>query len=266
MLPTPYTTHVDGERTYVPAEDSFLFLDTLSSEPETHFLRNRFGLSSGRPTPLIVEVGTGSGIILAFITAHAQTLFGTSQILTVGTDVNRYACVDAQQTVRRTLKDTLTECSSTAAQPAKCWGEHLAIFNGDLTCPLRSGVVDLLLFNPPYVPSSNVPSVSLDRGTGGSDRDLDKDAHMLDLSYEGGLDGMEVTQRFLDQLPLVLNKERGAAYVLLCKQNRPEEVIQRLRDNNQWEVDVVARSGSFAGWEKLQIIRIAMKMHLPDKD
>ena len=42
MLPTPSTSHVNYNRIYEPAEDSFLLLDTLASPSETTFLRIRF--------------------------------------------------------------------------------------------------------------------------------------------------------------------------------------------------------------------------------
>ena len=65
---------------------------------------------------------------------------------------------------------------------------------------------------------------------------------------------METTGRLLDGLPRVLS-DRGCAYVLLCAQNRPEEVKERVRRGG-WEVETVGSSGMKAGWEKLQIIRI----------
>lgn len=205
---------------------------------------------------MIVEIGTGSGVILAFLTAHAHTLFGTTHLLTVGTDVNWFACKDSQQTVRRASNLAFT---SNAIQPpptAAYHAEFLGILNSDLASPLRPGTVDLLLFNPPYVPSSGVPCAPTEPHTPRDDEDPKRDSDLISVSYEGGLDGMEVTQRLLDQLGSILNKRTGVAYVLLCKQNRPDEVIGRLRGESCWSVDVVGRSGSFAGWEKLQIIRI----------
>jgi len=80
---------------------------------------------------------------------------------------------------------------------------------------------------------------------------------MLSLSYAGGTDGMEITNQLLEQLPEVLHVRRGVAYVLLCAQNRPDEVRQRVNKwVGTWSVETVGHSGNKGGWEKLQILRI----------
>jgi len=66
---------------------------------------------------------------------------------------------------------------------------------------------------------------------------------------------METTRRLLEALPVVLSA-RGVAYVLLCAQNRPEEVKGFVRSVLKLQVETVGRSGMKAGWEKLQVIRI----------
>ena len=67
---------------------------------------------------------------------------------------------------------------------------------------------------------------------------------------------METTNRLLTQIPDVLS-ERGIAYVLLCAQNKPEDVKARIRAwEGEWRVETVGESGKKGGWEKLQIVRI----------
>ncbi|KAI4231307.1 MAG: hypothetical protein LQ352_008409 [Teloschistes flavicans] len=272
MLPTPSTTHINPSLIYPPAEDSYLLLDTLSSASETHFLHSRFHPSKPSPTtqkfpnpspnhhtttaPLIAEIGTGSGIILAFLTAHAATLFGRSDILTLGLDINAEACKAARKTVVQACKDVRGVGDGYAGGE----GGFLGCVNGDLCCGLREGEVDMLVFNPPYVPTPSVPGLP-DPGTAGSrSEEYEEPAEpedLLSLSYAGGVDGMEVTNRLLAQLPAVLNPERGVAYVLLCKQNRPDEVVERVRGwGGEWRVNVVGRSGRFGGWEKLVVVRV----------
>src|SRR4051794_4126518 len=110
MLPTPSTSHISPS-VYDPAEDSFLLLDTLSSSEEAGFLHTRFATPSPASetppssAPLILEVGTGSGVVLAFLTAHALRIFGRDDVLTIGTDVNPFACRDAVVTVRQAVED-----------------------------------------------------------------------------------------------------------------------------------------------------------------
>jgi release factor glutamine methyltransferase len=87
---------------------------------------------------------------------------------------------------------------------------------------------------------------------------------LLELSYAGGLDGMEVTTRLLSQIPGMLSP-RGIAYVLFCRGNRPEEVKRGIaaweggrREGREWKwrAETVGSSGKTAGWEKLEIVRI----------
>ena len=259
MLPTPSTSHVNFDRIYEPAEDSYLLLDTLSSPAETLFLSTRFNKGIHNPPPIIVEIGTGSGIVLAFVATQAEAIFGRNDIVALGTDVNEYACRAAEQTVAQGCKDT-NKSKYTAALTSLS-----SIVCADLASPLRSGMADVMIFNPPYVPSDDAPGTrpvtdSAPTSTSHADHSpgsLLHDSYLLSLSYAGGFEGMEVTNRFLEELPSVLSQERGVAYVLLCQQNNPEEIMQRIRSwGNDWCSEIVGRSGKQAGWEKLVVLRI----------
>lgn len=270
MLPTPDTSHVSYSRVYEPAEDSFLLLDTLSSPSETAFLQQRFGAPSHDngdnhlapppppPPPLVVEVGTGSGVVVSFVHAHAQPIFGTRGVLTLGVDVNAFACAATAATAAR----------ATADNP-NTHGMFLGAVRGDLVAPLRPGSADVLIFNPPYVPTDDLPSQDHARltaqGAGEAGTDgctmsaaarFDRDSYLLSLSYAGGRDGMEITDRLIEALPGALSA-RGCAYLLLCAGNKPEDVKARIRGfGPTWRALTVGDSGKQAGWEKLQIIRI----------
>ncbi|KAK4451484.1 methyltransferase domain-containing protein [Podospora aff. communis PSN243] len=245
MLPTPDTSHVPYARVYEPAEDSFLLLDTLSAASEITFLASRFSSATEKATPpLVLEVGPGSGVVLAFLTAHAATIFGTTDILTLGVDINRFACAATRSTVSKAVE----ESASTA-------GSFLGAVQGDLVGPVRSGAVDVLVFNPPYVPTDELPAPPVGIAEK-SKTTFEEDSHLLALSYAGGRDGMETTDRLIAALPDTLSG-RGCAYLLLCAGNRPEDVKQRIREfGPQWGAETVGTSGKTAGWEKLQIVRI----------
>ncbi|KAA8570468.1 hypothetical protein EYC84_002746 [Monilinia fructicola] len=236
MLPTPDTSHVSFDRIYEPAEDSFLLLDTLSAPSEKEFLRQRFprdeqtSLSS---SPFVVEIGTGSGVVLSFVHAHAETIFGRADIFTAGVDVNRYACEATQETVRIAEEEQISQNLS--------HGSYLGNVVGNLGTCLKPGMVDVMIFNPPYVPSPDVPVPELS-GAGNEDGTLtyEGDSKLLALSYAGGVDGMEITDRLIDALPEVLNRERGCAYILLCAQNKPEDVKERIRGfGDEWKAETV---------------------------
>ena len=268
MLPTPSTSHVDLDRVYEPAEDSFLLLDTLSSAPEVGFLKQRFTSKvngTPSPPPLILEVGTGSGVVLAFITAHAKAIFGRADVLSLGADINRVACAATTKTVIRACEASANG-SGDLGRPSMS-ALLLASLNADLATSIRSGVVDMLVFNPPYVPTSMLPAApTLSHADEGPDErhsveiggsGFKNEPDLLSLSYGGGIDGMEVTDKLLNQLLRVLSPERGMAYILVCEQNKPEAVVQRIQGwGLEWSVDIVGHSGNTGGWEKLQIIRI----------
>lgn len=242
MLPTPDTSHVPYSRVYEPAEDSFLLLDTLSSPSESAFLTTRFATG---PSPLIVELGPGSGVVLAFLTAHSLPILGTRTPLALGIDVNRFACAATAATVSKAV----TASPGTSAS-------FLDVVQGDLASPLRTAMVDVLVFNPPYVPTEELPAPPgpASAGVVGGKTTYEEDSHLLALSYAGGRDGMEATERVLAGLPGTLAR-RGVAYVLLCAGNRPEEVKARMRGEG-WMAETVGTSGRTAGWEKLQVVRI----------
>lgn len=268
MLPTPDTSHVSFETIYEPSEDSYLFLDTLSSASESKWLSERFkkGTGASDPVPLIVEAGTGSGVVLAFVAAQSQEIFGRRDILTLGTDVNRNACIATQETVSTSL-ETQRERQGTTTTTEKAvisnlQTVHISSLTGDLCSALRPGSVDVLLFNPPYVPTEELPDLptatqndpaaaqSMSRSA-----KFENDSYFLSLTYAGGADGMETTNRLLDAIPGVLSS-RGVAYVLLCKQNRPDDVKARIHGWGDWNAETVGSSGMQAGWEKLVIVRI----------
>lgn len=249
MLPTPSVSHVAFDRVYEPAEDSYLLLDTLSSESEKAFLQQRFNLTSTNqsPSPLVVEIGTGSGVVLSFLNAHAEIILGRSDVLTLGVDVNRHACCATSQTVEVACKEQATKKLS--------YGHYLGNTLGDLTAPLRRGIVDILVFNPPYVPTPELPELPAD----GIDEKTtyEVDSHLLALSYAGGTDGMETTDRLLKTLPNILNRERGCAYILLCAQNKPDEVKAGIKKwEDEWKTETIGLTGKTGGWEKLQVIRV----------
>ena len=292
MLPTPSTSHVSFNNVYEPAEDSYLFLDTLSSTGEVSWLSKRFkapplspaSIGSGRdnnrtsPSPLVVEAGTGSGVVLAFVAANSRAIFGREDIIALGTDVNGDACRAAAQTVDEAVEQTRSttiggegDCGSQS--PSEVTGgskanetQFIASITADLCSPLRLGTVDVLLFNPPYVPTETLPHLPStdiqDMAATGisptiSTSKFERDSYLLSLSYAGGVDGMETTDRLLDRIPEILDPERGVAYVLLCAQNKPAEVIERIRGwGSGWSVESVGRSGVKAGWERLVIVRI----------
>lgn len=248
MLPTPSTSHVCFDRVYEPAEDSYLLLDTLSSTSESAFLSDQFPARSSTP-PLILEVGVGSGVVLAFVAANADSIFDRHDVLALGVDINSFAC----RAAAKTTQDAIAERENGRSV-------FLDVVNGDLASAVRPNSVDVFIFNPPYVPAE-LPDLSRHDQhntfpVGKDATTFEQDSYLLELSYAGGEDGMVVTNRMLEQIPDILS-ERGVAYVLLCAQNNPEVVKAGIRAwGTRWMAETVGSSGKKAGWEKLVIVRI----------
>ncbi|KAH0537864.1 hypothetical protein FGG08_005416, partial [Glutinoglossum americanum] len=192
MLPTPDTSHIPPS-VYPPSEDSYLLLDVLSSTHESAFLTARFPHTT-TPPPLLLEPGSGSGVLTAFLAAHARQLLGRPDVLALAADANPCACGATRATVER--------AGAAAA------GVFLGAVRADLAAAVRPRVVDVLVFNPPYVPTEGVPGFGPREGV--EEGGLEREARMLELACAGGADGMVVAGRMLEGLDGVLS-ERGVA-------------------------------------------------------
>ncbi|KAI3405213.2 MTQ2 [Candida oxycetoniae] len=217
MFSTPIVKDVDYDKVYEPSEDSFCFLDCFEDQKE--FLEERLGK---KVTPLLVEIGTGSGIITTFLLQNILP-----DAVYMATDVNPSACTSVLNTVR-------LNCPQRA-----CLVDSLRM---SLVSGVRRNLVDVLVFNPPYVPATEVPKYS-QKG--------DDDSNWLDLALLGGKDGMITTWQVLNDLEEILSS-RGVAYILFCARNKPENVAEEMRSRG-WRVDIVFKRK--AGWEVLSILR-----------
>jgi release factor glutamine methyltransferase len=214
MHATPDTSHIDIDRVYEPAEDSFLLLDAL--EQEESFLKSAF------KQPISLEIGSGSGIVTTFL-SHLLP-----NALYLASDIN------------------LNCCQTTLETNEKNGGaKYLDVLNCSLADGLRISP-DIILFNPPYVPSSEETDESLQTA-------LPTDANdssWLDYALDGGKDGMQVTDILLNQLHDIL-APNGVAYILFCARNHPDKVAHRMRSQFNWNVSrVIERK---AGWEVLSV-------------
>ncbi|KIK49527.1 hypothetical protein CY34DRAFT_7388 [Suillus luteus UH-Slu-Lm8-n1] len=216
MIPTPDLSHLtrhDLEQVYDPAEDTFLLLDALEQEAEA--LR--------KECPLIcLEVGSGSGCVSAFL----GKILGQSSSLYLCTDINKHA----------------TRCTLATGKKNK-------IPLDPVTCPLARPLlsrlhhaVDVLLFNPPYVPTDTDEASSAQ-----SSADIAG-------SWAGGADGMEITNRLLQDVECLLSP-RGRFYLVALKQNDVPSIRSKMLEDFGLTSQIVIERR--AGREFLLIIRFA---------
>ena len=208
-----HLTSKDYERVYEPSDDTFLLVDTLTAD-ESELRRHN-------PT-VCLEVGSGSGCVIT----HVGSLLPNA-ILLAG-DVNRDANVATAAT------GVANKCRIDALQM-------------DLLSAMRPGSVDVLVFNPPYVPTSedelSVAIASVD----------------ISASWAGGTRGRRVLDRLLPTLGRVLSPH-GIFYLLGVAENDPEEISSLLRQQGLYSKVIAQRR---AQNERLFVMRCTRESTSP---
>jgi release factor glutamine methyltransferase len=185
----------DYEHVYEPSDDTFLLLDSLTAEADL--------LRQLQPK-LCVEIGSGSGCVIT----HLASLLPEAMLL--AGDINRVA-----------VAATLATAAANKQQ------SHLDACQMDLLGALRPGSVDVLVFNPPYVPTS--------------DEELEEAERTTDISaaWAGGERGRRVLDRLLPLLGAALSPT-GVFYLLGVSENDPQEIARMLLEEQQLESHMVA--------------------------
>jgi len=213
----------DYEEVYEPSEDTYLVCDAI--EQDRKYLHEEL-----KPK-LVVEVGCGSGCVITFLAQLLQSCDATKTCQCIATDINPKALDVTTRTAK--ANDVTVECVQTL----------------DLVTGLEDRLhhkVDVLVFNPPYVPTPDEevwdPSkhtlFSLGEGEEAEKTrpklegtDLDS---LITASWAGGENGRIVIDRFLPLLPSLLSprglndddKNGGRCYLVLVEENKPGEIIQ----------------------------------------
>lgn len=140
--------------------------------------------------PLIcAEIGSGSGIN---ITALSKKL---TKSRCFAIDINSIAC-------------KVTKKVSNFNN-----GAVVDVVNMDLITCFKPKSIDLLFFNPPYVPT---PSEEI------------TDNKIIVKSWAGGIDGREIIDRVFQCLDSILT-ENGVFYLLIVKENNPQKISSDLK-------------------------------------
>jgi release factor glutamine methyltransferase len=113
----------------------------------------------------VLEIGTGAGIVAITVSRKCRTV--------VATDINPHAI----------------KCATHNIINNKTYNVELK--EGNLFEPVSGEKFDLILFNTPYLPTSD-------------DERVDDE---LEAAWDGGADGREVIDRFIDELTDYLNPE-----------------------------------------------------------
>jgi release factor glutamine methyltransferase len=169
---------------YEPCDDSFALVDALLAE--------KANLLEQRPC-LCVEVGCGSGYVI------------TSLALILGDAVNaQFIATDISRTAAQVTRETLS-----------AHGVQADVVVTDLVHGLEkrlAGSVDVLLFNPPYVPTP----------------EHEVGAAGITATWAGGESGRVVIDRMLTIVDKLLSK-KGWFYMITLTANNPSEICQIMK-------------------------------------
>ena len=167
---------------YEPSDDTFLLCDALLND-----LPHLLALA---PT-FCCEIGTGSGTVITYL--HQILKEHNYSAVYIATDLNPKACSIAAKTAK------MNEC-------------RVDSLRMNFTESMLDRQIDVLIFNPPYVPTPNEEIA----GSG------------IEIAWAGGEDGRVVIDRFIDQLDSMLSP-KGVLYMILVQDNKPAEVRRILR-------------------------------------
>ncbi|KAJ5072608.1 methyltransferase n6amt1 [Anaeramoeba ignava] len=193
---SPILNHInqkDFQFVYEPSEDSFLLCEGI--EKNINFIKEEI-----KPT-ICLEIGTGTG----FVTCFVNKLFEENKVscFYITTDINHKAAKIANET----FKLNCVEPKETIIT------DLIEGFESRL-----KNSIDLLLFNPPYVPTDPSEKIGIDP--------LDQNS-LLSSSWAGGKNGMEVTQIVLDKLDFLLSPN-GCCFIVALEENQPEIIAKNL--------------------------------------
>lgn len=182
--------------------------DLVYEPAEDSFLLADAALKEAKPGMHILEIGTGSGFVSAVLLANLK------DIRLVATEINPHAARCAKANAVEVIRTDL--------------------FRG-LKPRFSETRFDLILFNPPYLPTSKEEKVP----------------GWLNYAFDGGNSGRETLDRFLDKVRDYL-KPGGEILVLISSITGLEAVKEKM-EKLGFEVKVVARKK--VSFEELMVVR-----------
>jgi len=189
---------------------SLLLLDCLGHEFDSEQTDRVPNISKKNPS-VSLEIGCGTGVATIFL-ATLLAKKSTERVIHHLTDINDNAIRIAMKT------------ANINGLNVDCFDFH----HCDLATPLLDSLhekVDVLIFNPPYVPTSDDEVGS----TG------------IEASWAGGKNGRTVLDRALPQISMLLSRPYGVAFIITIDENNPEEIATIMLQRYQIQVTPVLR-------------------------
>jgi len=220
-----HLTSKDYYEVYEPSDDTYLLIDALLYEVQSGFIRTQDRTDTSSSNCVSVELGCGTGVptiyLASLLLEHKEPPppqqqgdnLASSSPLHVVTDINPAALRVAKQT-------------------AKVNGiERFEAVQCDLASsllPRFEGKVDVLLFNPPYVPTP----------------DEEVGSNGIEASWAGGKNGRIVVDRAIPQMAQLLRRPTGVGYLITVDDNIPEELAALFQEHDLSMVPLMRRKAS----------------------
>lgn len=183
---------------YEPCDDSFALVDALLAD-RTNLL--------GHSPKLCMEIGCGSGYVITSLALMLEQDHTGAHY--IATDINPHAV--------RVTTETL-----------EAHRVHADIINTNIASGLEnrlSGLVDVIVVNPPYVPTP----------------EYEVGSEGITLAWAGGENGRTVIDKIL-LVAIKLLSKKGWLYMVTLAANNPSEICLQMRDRGYASRILVQRS------------------------
>lgn len=182
-METAITDLNNFEDVYEPSEDSFLLIDSLESDlPELNKLK----------PSICLEIGSGSGVVINSLALACKNKWPG---FFIAVDINPSAC--------RATKNTSFINNNNS--------NYLDVIQMDLVTALRMlNQFDVVIFNPPYVPTETSEI---------------GDSNLITRAWAGGNNGREVMDQLFPSIPKLL-APGGLFYCVTVKENDISDIIE----------------------------------------
>jgi release factor glutamine methyltransferase len=258
--PLPSLDHLtfqDYQNVYEPSDDTYLLLDALQYEFTGHEQQEQqqagqFHTTKDQDLFRVLEIGCGSGVPSVFFrlqwrkqqdqlqeqlqpTQVETTSRRQTHLLSLVTDVNPRALSVTKETFLHNDMEYNSKNNINNDNISSNNTDYLEAIQCDLASallPRLAGQVDVILFNPPYVPTP-------DEEVGGAG---------IEAAWAGGVHGRRVVDRAVEQMAQLLRPRSpvtapvtddntgvgtgaGVAYLITVDDNRPVELAGIFREH-----------------------------------
>jgi release factor glutamine methyltransferase len=210
-IPDP-EINCNSENIYCPSDDTYLIIDYFND-----FIKeNYFDGKELKDINNILDLGTGTGIIAIYLQLLKEELPDFT--------ANIYAS---------DILDDSIKCAKKNEELNKI-DKELTFIKSDLFDSFPESLknsFDIIIFNPPYLPSSKIVN-----------QDNKKD---IDLSWDGGKRGYEIFIRFLDESIEFLNRKSQCFIYFICSSRTNLKELEQIIKEKGFSIKILNKKHIF---------------------